>query len=121
VVASEVRQLACRSADAACEIRTLTTQASEAVEQGAARANAASTGMQAIVNAVHSLHQALSDVATSADGLSRDMGKVHVAVSELDGMTQQNAALVEQSAAQSMSEQARQLTALVGRFRLAAA
>jgi methyl-accepting chemotaxis protein len=118
-----VRQLARRSADAAREIRTLTHQAGEAVEQGSARAGEAGTGMQAIVQAVHSLHQALSDVAASADGQSRDIGRVHVAVSELDGMTQQNAALVEQSAAaaQSMSEQARQFTGLVGRFRLAAA
>ena len=109
VVAAEVRQLARRSADAAREIRTLTAQAGEAVAHGSARVGEAGTGMQAILQAVESLHQALSDVATSADGQSRDIGQVHVAVSELDGRTQQNAALVEQStaAAQSLSLQAR--------------
>lgn len=121
VVASEVRTLARRSADAAREIRGLITQAGDAVEAGSARAQEATTGMRAILDAVDSLHQSLTDVAASSDGQSRDIAQVHVAVGELDGMTQQNAALVEQSAAaaHSLREQARQLSALVGRFRLA--
>jgi methyl-accepting chemotaxis protein len=120
VVAGEVRSLAQRSAQAAKEIRTLIASSSERVEAGARLVGDAGQTMQQVVEQVRSVAALVGEISQATAEQSQGIGLVNGAVGELDGMTQHNAALVEQSTAAAMSlrEQAQRLTALVGRFRL---
>ncbi|MBT9489679.1 MAG: HAMP domain-containing protein [Rubrivivax sp.] len=121
VVASEVRGLAQRSAAAAREIKTLIGQSVETVEAGAQRVQGAGATMAEIVGSVQAVSALVADIAGTAGQQSGDIGRVNAAVTELDHLTQQNAALVEQSAAaaESLKDQAQRLGGAVGRFRLA--
>jgi len=123
VVASEVRSLAQRSAQAAKEIRSLIASSGEQVEAGARLVGDAGSTMQQVVDQVRQVASLVGEISHAAAEQSSGIGQVNGAVGELDGMTQHNAALVEQStaAAISLSEQAERLAELVGRFRLAPA
>jgi methyl-accepting chemotaxis protein len=121
VVASEVRNLAKGSAEAASQIRALILASSTGVASGEALVGDASVTMSAIVESVGRVTQLMSEVAESTLAQSDGIARVGDEVRRLDGMTQQNAALVEQSAAatESLLGQARRLTGSVGAFQLA--
>ncbi|MCE1192100.1 MAG: methyl-accepting chemotaxis protein [Acidovorax sp.] len=123
VVASEVRGLAQRSAEAAKEIKTLIGVSVEKVETGSALVQNAGTTMTEIVGSVRRVTDIIGEISAAASEQSQGIGQVNVAVSQLDQMTQQNAALVEEStaAAESLKEQAVRLSEVVGAFRLGAA
>jgi methyl-accepting chemotaxis protein len=122
VVASEVRALAGRSAAAAKEIKELIGSSVANVEHGAKLVDSAGQTMQDIVQSVQRVSDIIGDITASSHSQSQDMQEVSTAVGELEQMTQQNAALVEQSAAAaaSLREQAAVLDQLVGRFTLPA-
>ncbi|BAL95101.1 methyl-accepting chemotaxis protein [Rubrivivax gelatinosus] len=123
VVAGEVRTLASRSAEAAKEIKSLIGASVEKVETGARQVDAAGESMTAIVAEVQRVSQLIGEISTATVEQSSGIGQVGDAVSQLDQVTQQNAALVEESAAaaESLRLQAARLTELVGVFRLAGA
>jgi len=120
VVAGEVRSLAQRSAAAAREIKTLIGASVERVETGSRQAADAGSTMQELVGSVRRVTDMMAGISTAAAEQSAGIGQVNGAVSDLDRMTQQNAALVEQStaAAESLNEQATRLGELVGSFTL---
>jgi methyl-accepting chemotaxis protein len=123
VVASEVRSLAQRSAAAAREIKGLIGASVERVEAGSQLvANAGST-MTEIVASVRRVSDIIGEISAAAAEQSSGIGQVNGAVNDLDRMTQQNAALVEQSAAaaESLQEQATRLADVVSRFQLGSA
>ena len=122
VVASEVRNLAGRSATAAREIKTLITASVEAVDAGGQQVRDAGQRMTEIVQAVQNVSIRVGEITADAANQSQGMGMLHESVNELDQMTQQNAALVEESAAaaESLKEQAGRLSGVVARFRLGA-
>jgi methyl-accepting chemotaxis protein len=122
VVASEVRSLASRSADAAKEIKALIGGSVANVEEGSRLVNGAGETMQNIVHSVHSVTGIISAITSSSVEQSQDMQQVSRAVSELEQMTQQNTALVEESAAAaaSLREQASLLEQMLRRFKLPA-
>src|SRR3989344_3049764 len=122
VVASEVRSLAQRSAQAAKEIKTLIGVSVEKVESGAALVQNAGTTMGEIVSSVRRVTDIIGEISAAASEQSQGIGQVNVAVTQLDQMTQQNAALVEEStaAAESLKDQASRLAEVVGAFRLGA-
>ncbi len=120
VVASEVRHLAQRSADAAREIKTLIEASVEKVSVGNALVEQARQTMDDIVLSVERVTEIVADMATAGREQSIGIKQMNQAVSHLDQMTQQNAALVEQAAASSNSlhEQAASLTQAVSVFNL---
>ncbi|CAH0354527.1 methyl-accepting chemotaxis protein [Aquabacterium sp. CECT 9606] len=120
VVASEVRSLAQRSASAAREIKTLISASSERVETGARLVNEAGKSMHDIVEGVQRVTQIIGEITLAAEQESQGIMQVSTAVTQLDQMTQQNAALVEQSAAaaESLKSQSHTLTEVVSQFRL---
>ncbi|MGY4831209.1 methyl-accepting chemotaxis protein [Sphaerotilaceae bacterium SBD11-9] len=122
VVASEVRSLAQRSAEAAREIKALIGSSVEKVESGSRLVADAGTTMTEIVASVKRVTDMIGEISSAASEQSDGIGQVSTAVSQLDQMTQQNAALVEESAAaaESLRDQAGKLAEVVGRFRLAA-
>jgi methyl-accepting chemotaxis protein len=121
VVASEVRSLAGRSAEAAKEIKSLIGASVEGVEAGSRLVDSAGHTMSDIVAAVHRVAAIIGEISTASAEQSDGISQVNGAVNELEQMTQQNSALVEEStaAAQSLKEQATRLTVLVGTFKLA--
>jgi methyl-accepting chemotaxis protein len=120
VVASEVRSLAQRSAQAAKEIKSLIGASVEKVNSGARLVADAGQTMTEIVGSVQRVSDIIGEITAAAAEQSDGIGQVNVAVTQLDQMTQQNAALVEQSAAaaESLKDQAAQLTRVVGTFKL---
>ena len=99
VVAAEVRHLAQRSADAAKEIKALIGSSVDKVESGARSVSEAGRTMNDIVEQVKSVSGMIAGISTAATGQSQGIAQVGQAVNHLDGITQQNAALVEQNAA----------------------
>jgi methyl-accepting chemotaxis protein len=120
VVASEVRTLAKRSADAAREIKSLIARSVEQVHTGTAVVRGAGVTIEEIVASSQRVDRLLSEVATSARKQSLGIGQIGQAVQELDRMTQQNAAMVEQTAAAAtaMNDQAQTLAEEVARFKI---
>ena len=120
VVASEVRSLAQRSAEAAKEIKALIGASVDQVEVGSRRVFDAGQTMQEIVAAVQRVSAMIGEVTAASTEQSGGVGRVSAAVHGLDQMTQQNAALVEQSAAaaESLKDQSARLAEMVGAFRL---
>ena len=118
VVASEVRSLAGRSAEAAKEIKSLIGASVEKVESGARLVADAGSTMNDIVQSVRRVTDVIGEITAAATEQSAGIAEVNQSVSNLDQMTQQNAALVEQSAAAAMSlrEQADQLAQAVSVF-----
>jgi methyl-accepting chemotaxis protein len=119
-VASEVRSLAQRSAEAAREIKTLIGSSVEKVGTGARLVQDAGSTMGEIVASVQRVTDVIGEITAAAAEQSRGIGQVNAAISSLDQMTQQNAALVEESAAaaESLNDQARRLSQVVGTFRV---
>ncbi len=122
VVASEVRSLAGRSAEAAKEIKALIGASVEKVEVGARQVNEAGDSMSAIVSEVQRVSQLISELSAASSEQSMGISQVGEAVMQLDQVTQQNSALVEESAAaaDSLKQQAARLTEVVSVFKLTA-
>ena len=120
VVASEVRSLAQRSAEAAKEIKGLIGASVEKVEGGSKLVTDAGRTMAEIVGSVQRVSDIIGEITAAAAEQSEGIGAVNASVNQLDQMTQQNAALVEQSAAaaESLKEQAARLSDVVGMFKL---
>ena len=123
VVAGEVRSLARRSAEAAREIKALILDSARKVESGSELVTVAGRSMQDIVASVQQVAHIIGEVKASSAEQSLGIIQVNSAVAELDQMTQQNAALVEQSAAasESLKDQAASLARVVETFRAGSA
>jgi methyl-accepting chemotaxis protein len=119
VVASEVRSLAQRSAAAAKEIKGLIGESTERVTAGADLVQRSGTTMTEIVDAIARVSAIMGEIAEAATEQSTGIDQVNLAVAQMDEVTQQNAALVEQAAAaaSSLEEQARRLTDAVSVFK----
>jgi methyl-accepting chemotaxis protein len=122
VVASEVRNLAQRSASAAKEIKELINDSVGSIEAGSALVAKAGATMDDVVGSVAKVTHIMGAITAATGEQSTGIGHVNQAITEMDSVTQQNAALVEQAAAAAgaMQEQAANLAALVCRFRLTA-
>ncbi|MFP5397520.1 MAG: methyl-accepting chemotaxis protein [Gammaproteobacteria bacterium] len=120
VVAGEVRSLAQRSAEAAKEIKALIGTSVERVHEGTRLVGEAGATMDEIMASAQRVSDIIGEISAAAGEQSQGIGQVGAAVSELDRMTQQNAALVEQSAAaaESLRDQAQRLAAVVATFRV---
>src|SRR5450830_414737 len=120
VVASEVRGLAQRSAEAASEIKGLIKNSVSAVDGGVKLVEDAGSAMDEIVSGVQRVSDIIGEITAAASEQSTGIGDVNQSVNQIDQMTQQNAALVEQSAAaaESLREQADRLASVVRQFRL---
>ncbi|MEX3763266.1 methyl-accepting chemotaxis protein [Paraburkholderia phenoliruptrix] len=123
VVAGEVRTLAQRSATAAKEIKELIGASVQHVNAGSSLVVDAGTTMNELVHSVQRVTQIMTEIANASNEQSNGIEQVNVAVSQMDEVTQQNAALVEQAtaAAQAMAEQANSLRRAVAVFRVAQA
>ncbi|MBN9338640.1 MAG: HAMP domain-containing protein [Comamonadaceae bacterium] len=122
VVAGEVRSLAQRSAEAAKEIKGLITASVESVESGSQQVGQAGQSMEEIVQGVRRVSDLIAEITASTSEQRDGIGQVNQAVTNLDQMTQQNAALVEESsaAATAMHDQARRLAEVVSVFNVGA-
>ncbi|CAN7430364.1 methyl-accepting chemotaxis protein [Acidovorax delafieldii] len=120
VVASEVRGLAGRSANAAREIKALISTSVDKVSDGARLVVTAGSTMGDIVQSVERVTTLMCEINEASSEQSTQIGQVSQAVDQLDHMTQQNAALVEQgaAAAQSLKDQANRLAGAMGQFQL---
>ena len=120
VVAGEVRNLAQRSAQAAREIKSLFEDSVSRVDLGSTLVESAGETMDEIVNAVTRVTDIMGEIASASDEQSRGIDQVGLAVSEMDRVTQQNASLVEESAAAAaaLEEQASRLTQAVAVFHI---
>jgi len=121
VVASEVRNLAQRSAAAAKEIKQLIGDSVAKIGRGSKLVGQAGETMDEVVASVKRVTDIMSDIASASAEQSAGIEQVNVSIIEMDGMTQQNAALVEQAAAafQSLQDQAAELQRVVSIFKLA--
>ena len=122
VVASEVRNLAQRSAGAAREIKALIGASVDSIAAGSTLVAQAGTTMDQVVASVSRVTDIMADITAASHEQSTGIGHVNRAITEMDAVTQQNAALVEQAAAAagSMQDQAAVLAQLVSRFKLTA-
>ncbi|WP_313032664.1 methyl-accepting chemotaxis protein [Massilia alkalitolerans] len=120
VVASEVRNLAQRSAAAAKEIKTLIGDSVEKVERGSKLVGQAGVTMDEVVTSVKRVTDIMSEIANASAEQSAGIEQVNLSIIEMDSMTQQNAALVEEAAAaaQSLQDQAGELARVVSIFKL---
>ncbi|HTT07899.1 MAG TPA: methyl-accepting chemotaxis protein [Gammaproteobacteria bacterium] len=120
VVASEVRNLAGRSATAAKEIKGLIQDSVSKVKDGAKLVNDAGKALEEIVTSVKKVSDIVAEIAAASQEQSSGIAQVNKAVLQMDEMTQQNAALVEEAAgaSESISAQAEELMAMVGFFKV---
>ena len=120
VVASEVRALAQRSAEAAKEIKSLISVSTAHVTSGVKLVNETGQALGRIVTQVTELNGMILDIAGSATEQATGLGQVNTAVNQMDQVTQQNAAMVEQTtaASHSLAQETQQLSALISRFRV---
>lgn len=120
VVASEVRALAQRSSGAAKEIKSLISASTQHVGRGVEQVGRAGDALANIVNRVGHISTLVSNIAAAATEQSTGLAEINVGVAQLDQVTQQNAAMVEEStaASQSMSQEAAGLSELVAQFQL---
>ena len=121
VVAAEVRSLAQRSAQAANEIKSLISTSVQTVDVGARQVESAGKAMQETVDSAQRVGDIIGEITAASSEQSLGISQVNQAVGDIDRMTQQNAALVEESAAaaESLREQAARLAQLVSQFKLA--
>ncbi|TXI25620.1 MAG: HAMP domain-containing protein [Roseateles sp.] len=121
VVASEVRSLATRSAEAAREIKQLIHDSVARVETGSLQVEQAGQTMNEVVASIQRVTSLMAEISNASAEQSAGMGQVGGAVTSMDQVTQQNAALVEQmsAAASSLNAQAQDLVRAVGVFRMA--
>ena len=120
VVAQEVRELAGRSANAAKEIKTLIETSSSQVGSGVALVNETGKSLEEIEVEVSRINDHIQSIVTASNEQSNALAEINSAVNQMDQMTQQNAAMVEETnaATQGLSGEAVKLEGLVGRFRL---
>ncbi len=120
VVAAEVRSLAQRSAAAAKEIKTLIGDSVEKVERGSKLVGQAGVTMDEVVASVKRVTDIMSEISSASQEQSAGIAQVNMSIIEMDSMTQQNAALVEEAAAaaQSLQDQANELAHVVSVFKL---
>jgi methyl-accepting chemotaxis protein len=120
VVATEVRALAQRSADAAKEIKALISASGAQVATGVKLVSETGHALGRIVTQVSQLNGLVVELAASAKEQATGLGEVNAAVNQMDQVTQQNAAMVEQATAAShgLSGEAQELARLVGQFRI---
>jgi uncharacterized phage infection (PIP) family protein YhgE len=120
VVASEVRSLAGRSAEAAKEIKGLISTSVERVEQGTALVDKAGATMTEVVTAIRRVTDIMGEISAASSEQSTGVAQVGEAITQMDQVTQQNAALVEEmaAAAGSLSHQAHELVGAVTVFKL---
>lgn len=119
VVASEVRSLAGRSSTASKEIKALIQESGEQVLSGSALVNRAGNSLQEIVTSVQKVTDIIEQIATASQEQSSGVGEINTAVAQMDEMTQQNAALVEETnaAVQSLAHKGEELANLIGFFK----
>jgi methyl-accepting chemotaxis protein len=120
VVATEVRNLAHRSSAAAKEIKDLINDSVEKVEAGSVLVNQAGSTMDDVVASVRRVSDIIGDISAASHEQEGGINQINQAITEMDSVTQQNAALVEEAAAasESLQDQARQLAQVVSGFRL---
>lgn len=120
VVASEVRSLAKRSANAAKEIKGLISDSVSKVESGVRLVESAGKTMEELVSGVQGVSQIMSEISAASRDQSEGIEQINTAVSQMDKITQQNAALVEEAAyaSRSMEEQTEALDNLVSTFKI---
>ncbi|MDF3823350.1 methyl-accepting chemotaxis protein, partial [Leptospira sp. 96542] len=120
VVAGEVRNLAQKSASAAKEIKDLIQDSLSKVDNGSRLVDDAGQAMDSIVTQVRSVAELIGNITAATQEQTAGIGQINAAVTQLDTVTQQNAALVEESAAaaDSLNKQARQLVQAVAVFKL---
>ncbi|MGG7603967.1 methyl-accepting chemotaxis protein [Massilia sp. BKSP1R2A-1] len=120
VVASEVRNLAQRSAAAAKEIRTLIMDSVSKVDAGGRLVNEAGATMQEIVQGIARVTDVMAEITSASAEQAMGIEQMNAAITQMDGVTQQNAALVEEAAAAaaSMQDQAAILSKLVSTFKV---
>ncbi len=120
VVASEVRALAQRSAEAAKDVKTRINTSSEQVSAGVALVTETGEALDSIISRIGEISVLVASIATAAEQESSGLQQINTAVSEMDGVTQQNAAMVEEAtaAARSLSNEAELLAQAVRRFKL---
>ena len=123
VVASEVRALAQRSADAAKEIKALISASSTQVGEGVRLVGDAGQALNGIVSKVASIDSLIAEISVSSQEQATGLAQVNTAVNQMDQVTQQNAAMVEEStaAAANLERDVGELTTLVAKFRTSAA
>ncbi len=120
VVATEVRALAQRSADAAKEIKTLISASSQQVASGVTLVGETGKALERIVEQVVKLNALVADIAASAQEQATGLNEVNTAVNQMDQVTQQNAAMVEEATAAShgLASEASELNRLVSQFKI---
>ncbi|MBA0173003.1 methyl-accepting chemotaxis protein [Pectobacterium versatile] len=120
VVASEVRTLSQRSSSAAKEIKTLIDNAQTAVKNGSSQAGEVRDSIIDVKDVIKNVSDLINEVSLASEEQSRGIAQINIAVNQMEGVTQQNAAMVEQasSAADSLSEQAATLRSAVDEFKL---
>jgi methyl-accepting chemotaxis protein len=120
VVASEVRALAQRSAESAKEIKGLISASSDQVSQGVSLVGETGKALERIVTQVAEISNVVGEIAASAKEEALGLNQVNTAVNQMDHVTQQNAAMVEQStaAARVLAQEAQELGRLVARFKI---
>lgn len=120
VVASEVRALAQRSADAAKDVKERITSSNEQIEAGVELVAQTGQALEQIIDRVAEISALVRSLASSAEQQATGLGQVNVAVDEMDGVTQRNAAMVEETtaAARELAEKADELNGHVARFRV---
>jgi methyl-accepting chemotaxis protein len=120
VVAAEVRALAQRSASAAHEIKQLIADSTLQIAHGAVLAESAGATMQDILRSITDVSAIMTGISAASNGQERSIVEVNSAIADMDAVTQQNAALVEQAAAAAaaLQQQAAELNASMGFFRI---
>ena len=120
VVAGEVRTLAQRSATAARDIKGLIEEAVMLVDEGVTVADGTAASIMSVVSMVSELASAMDEIALASQEQMQGISQISVAVGQMDGVTQSNAALVEESstASQSLAEQVHALRGMVDTFRV---
>ncbi|RTL68197.1 MAG: methyl-accepting chemotaxis protein [Hyphomicrobiales bacterium] len=123
VVASEVRALAQRSAEAAKEIKSLISTSSTQVSEGVSLVSETGTALQRILEQVSGINAVVTNIATGAQEQANGLGEINLAINQMDQVTQQNAAMVEETTAagHSLAEEARKLAELIAEFRIGGA
>jgi methyl-accepting chemotaxis protein len=119
VVAVEVRNLAQRAASAAGEIKRLISDSVDRISSGSKQVEQAGQTMEDIVNSIQKVTEVMSEIASASIEQNAGIDQVHQAVTQMDNVTQQNAALVEQAAAaaESLEEQTRSLAGEIAHFK----